>query len=241
MKGLCNFSIGAIDDKIGTVHSFLFDGQKWIVRYLVMDTGTWLPGRKLLIAVGALGQPNWQNHLFPVRLTKEQIEKSPSIDTDKPVSRQREIELHKYYGWAPYWGPGLGIPLGGVPSARPIESEHEKEAAKGDPNLRSTHEVSGYQIHAADGQIGHVEDFIVSDEDWVIRYLVADTRKWLPGRSVLVSPEWVQKISWDKQEVYVDATKEAVKNCPEYDPSEPVNHEYEVRLYDYFGRPAYWK
>jgi hypothetical protein len=240
IEGLSHCKIGAIDDEIGKVHAFLFDGRKWTMRYLVADTGTWLPGRKLLIAITALGQPNWEDRLFPVGLTKEQVKKSPDIDTDKPVSRQREIELHQHFGWAPYWAPACGVPASGVPVPPPTSSEETKEAAKGDPNLRSTREVKGYRIHAADGQIGHVEDFVVSDEDWIIRYLVVDTRNWLPGRSVLMSPEWVQRISWENQEVYVDATKEAVKNCPEYDPSEPVNHEYEVRLYDYYGRPQYW-
>ncbi|MBN1360452.1 MAG: hypothetical protein JW993_07665 [Sedimentisphaerales bacterium] len=239
LKGLSDFSIGATDEEIGKVHSFLFDSKTWVIRYLVADTGRWLPGRKVLIAVSALGQPNWEGRVFPVSLTKEQVKKAPGIDTDKPVSRQREIELHQYYSWAPYWA-GYGVPLGGTPVSPPVDPEEAKEAAKGDPSLRSTREVKGYYIHAADGQIGHVEDFIAGDEDWVIRYLVVDTRNWLPGRSVLVSPQWVRQVSWDRQEVVVDAAKETVKNCPTYNPSAPVNREYEIQLYDYYGRPKYW-
>jgi hypothetical protein len=240
MKGLSDFAIGATDDEIGKVHSFLFDGQSWAIRYLVADTGTWLPGRKVLIAVTALGQPNWEGRVFPVALTKDQVKGSPDIDTDKPVSRQREIELHQYYGWAPYWGAGYGVPVGGAPVPPPVDPDKAKEAAKGDPNLRSTREVRGYRIHASDGEMGHVEDFVASDEDWVIRYLVIDTKNWLPGRSVLLSPEWVREISWDRQEVFVDVAKDTVKNCPPYDPSAPVNREYEIQMYDYYGRPKYW-
>lgn len=239
LQGLHDFAIGATDAPIGKVHSFLFDSRRWNVRYLVADTGTWLPGRKVLIAVTALGRPNWEDRVFPVTLTRDEVKTAPDVDADKPVSRQREIELHRYYGWAPYWS-GFGVPMSGAPLPPPTDAEEAKQAAQGDPNLRSTREVKGYHIHATDGQIGHVEDFIAGDEDWVVRYLVVDTRNWLRGRSVLVSPEWIQKVSWDEQQVYVDAGKKIVKECPTYNPSAPVNREYEVQLYDYYGRPKYW-
>lgn len=240
LKGLRDFAIGATDESIGRVHSFLFDSETWTIRYLVADTGAWLSGRKVLIAASELGQPNWEGRIIPVSLTKEQVKESPDIDADKPVSRQHEIELHQYYGWGPYWGIGYGVPLGGAPVPPPADSDETKQRAKGDPNLRSTREVSGYRIHATDGDIGHVDDFIASDEEWIIRYLVIDTRNWLPGRSVLVAPDWVQKVSWSEQQVHVDVSKEVLKNSPPYEPTAPVNREYEVQLYDYYGRPKYW-
>lgn len=132
------------------------------------------------------------------------------------------------------------MPLGGVPMPGPEEPEKAQEAAKGDPHLRSTREVKGYHIHASDGEIGHVEDFIVDDASWVIRYLVVDTKNWLPSRSVLVSPDWVEKITWEDRQVHVNVTRKIVKDCPPYDPSAPVNREYEIQLYDYYGRPKYW-
>ena len=104
----------------------------------------------------------------------------------------------------------------------------------------STKEVSGYHIHAFDGSIGHVDDFIVDDESWVIRFLVVDTKNWLPGRKVLIAPLWVDAIDWESRQVRVDMTMEAVKNAPEFDPEAPINREYEERLYDYHGRPKYW-
>jgi sporulation protein YlmC with PRC-barrel domain len=106
--------------------------------------------------------------------------------------------------------------------------------------LRSLEEVKGYHIQATDGKIGHVEDFIVDDESWEIRYLVVDTRKWLHGKQVLLSPKWIQEIKWLESNVYVDLSREAVRNSPKYDPFSPVNREYEIRLYDYYGRPKYW-
>ena len=240
LNNLTSFAIGATDGEIGKVHSFLFDGSKWIIRYLVADTGTWLPGRKVLIAATALGEPNWDGRVFPVALMRDQVKNAPGIEVDKPVSRQREIELHQYYNWAPYWGGAFGP----VTMAAPRKAGSEKEvaeAAKGDPNLRMTREVKGYRIHASDGDIGHVDDFIASDEDWVIRYLVVGTRNWLPGRSVLISPEWVREIRWGEKRVHVEVARKQVEDSPPYDPSAPVNREYEIQMYDYYGRPKYWK
>jgi hypothetical protein len=242
VDNLIGFSLGASDGEIGRVYSFLFDNGDWVIHYLVVDTGRWLPGRKVLIPTKVLDQPDWQDRVFRVDLTKEQVHDSPQIDAEAPVSRQREIELHKYYGWVPYWGPARGLV---VAPEHPPQAQTEQGTAilvetQEESNLRSTRQVKGYHIHATDGQIGHVEDFIMSDEDWVIRYLVVDTRHWLLGRSVLISPDWVQEIGWDRQEVRVDVPRKTVEESPPYDPGAPVNREYEVRMYDYYGRPKYW-
>jgi hypothetical protein len=249
VKNLSKYKIEATDGSIGQVHTFLFDDRNWAVRYLVIDTGSWLPGRKVLIAPAALGKPEGQMEVFPIELTREQIKNSPDIDTEKPVSRQQEIELHKYYNWAPYWGGTLepiGIPY--EPAVLDINKQTEEEKSenkdtkgKTDPHLRSTKEVIGYKIHAEDGKIGHVEDFIVHVGDWIIRYAVIDTRDWLPGRKVIIPPDWwVKEIKWADSEVEVNVKKDAIKGSPEFDPAEPVNREYETRLYDYYGRPKYW-
>jgi hypothetical protein len=240
VKSLSGYKIGASDGTIGKVDGFLFHDFSWIIRYLVVDTGGWLPGRKVLISPVALVQPTADVKILPVNLTREQVKNSPDIDTDKPVSRQAEIELHKHYDWTPYWtGGGFAAPV--------IEpsSEEKKQAAvaakeKVDLLLRSTQEVIGYHIHATDGDIGHAEDFILDDEGWTIRYLVVDTRNWLPGRSVLISPQWIEKISWSDSKVRIDLLKDQIKDSPRYDPSSPINQEYETRLYDFYGRPKYW-
>ncbi|MGQ9572218.1 MAG: PRC-barrel domain-containing protein [Dehalococcoidia bacterium] len=118
-------------------------------------------------------------------------------------------------------------------TARRIEEEEARRRESEDPHLRSVKEVTGYHIQATDGEIGHVEDFILDDEDWVIRYMVVDTRNWLPGKKVLVAPGWVENIDWSESKVAVGLSREEIKDSPEYDPSAPVNREYEVRLYDY--------
>lgn len=249
IKSLVGYKILATDGEIGKVHEFFFDDERWVVAYLVVDTGNWLPGRKVLIAPVAVGKPNPALQMFPVALTKEKVKNSPDIDVDKPVSRQFRNELNMYYGWDSYsW------PLGGyhaVPHRPPSITEMDirgaqadrlvaEEKGQDDPHLRNTREVIGYHIQAADGEIGHVEDFILDDETWDIRYMVIDTKNWLPGRKVLISPNWVSSIKWSDRNVFVDLSREAIKKSPEYDSTAPINREFEVRLYDYFGRPKYW-
>jgi hypothetical protein len=238
-KELFGYSIQATDGDIGKAHDFFFDDETWAIRYLVVDTGDWLSGRKVLIVPSVLGEPKWESRSFPVSLTKDHVEKSPDIDIDKPVHRQQEIELYNHYQWVPYWGatmPGGFI----APAPDGTEKPEEEKKEEGDTHLRSAREVLGYHIHAADGPIGHAADFILDDRVWIFRYIVVDTKNWLPGRKVLISPHWVSGVSWKESLVYVDLTKDLIKNGPEYDPSAPINRRYEERLYDFYGRPKYW-
>jgi hypothetical protein len=244
LKDLQKYTIEAEDGEIGTADSFLFDDEFWMVRYIVVDTGQWLPGRKVLVSPMNIEKAYWWEGKIRVSLTKEQVENSPDIDTDKPVSRQNERRWLKYYGMMSYWEvPARGAP----PMVRPnIDKEGnrdkrgENEKESGDSHLRSSKEVLVYHIQARDGEVGHIEDFIADDDTWSIRYIVVDTRNWLPGRKVLISPQWVEKISWAIHKVHIDLLKDNIKNSPEYDPGQPVNREYETMLYDYYGRPKYW-
>jgi uncharacterized protein YrrD len=241
-KALIGYHLAAAQEKIGTVDDFLFDDTAWTVRYLVANTGGWLSGRLVLISPAALQRPEWQSRVFPVDLTRKQIEESPSILSDAPLVRQKELELARHYNWPVYWAiNGLGG-FGAAPIVTPIAPPQEAEAAADDnPHLRSTREVRGYGIHATDGNIGHVDDFIVDDDDWAVRYLVVDTRNWLPGRDVLLATDWIEEVSWPDARVVVCHSREEVKNSPEYDASTPVNREYEEVLHDYYGRPKYWE
>lgn len=241
---LYNYVLQPEDGEIGRCKDFLFDDQLWTIRYMVADTGKWLPGRKVLVSPISLGEPNWPSQVFPIRLTKKQIEEAPGLDEDAPVSRQHEARWTRYYGWPHYWaGPGVWG-TAEYPNAlftqKQLEETSEEGADDVDRHLRATKEVKGYHIDATDGEIGHVEDFIVDDETWTIRYVVVDTRNWLPGAKVLLSPVWVQSVSWPDRKVSVVVTTQEVKDSPKYDPSTPVNREYEVRLYDFYGRPKYW-
>lgn len=240
-KEIIGYKLLAVDEKIGSVHDLIFDDRTWTIRYVVADTGSWLSGRQVLLSPASFGEPDYSDRGIPVSLTKQQIENSPGIDSDKTVSRKYETDLQRHYGWPAYW---VSPPPGDMPYIPPPVPDEADDAEAVDYDneyhLRGVKEVSGYTIVATDGDIGHVEEFIVQDDVWVIRYMVIDTHNWLPGRKVLVSPLWITSIRWDERAVHVDLTQEAIKNGPEYDPSQPVNRDYEVRLYDFYGRPRYW-
>jgi hypothetical protein len=229
----------AEDGEIGRCHDFLVDDLNWTVRYMVADTRKWLPGRRVLISPIALGEPDWKDQRFPVRLTRQQIKEAPDLDEHAPVTRQYEIWYHQHYGWPYYWtGSGIwssGIHPKALYASRPHLGDEGPELDH--PHLHAAHEVIGYDVQATDGEIGHVEDFIVDDDSWSVRYAVIATRNWLPGKRVLVPLARLQSVAWDDRALEVDLTRDKIADSPEYDPSAPVNAEFEKRIYDYVGRP----
>ncbi len=249
-KKLEGYKIHAKDGNIGKVYDFYFDDRTWAVRYLVADTGGWLEQRQVLISPQSLGSPAWESEEFPINLSKEQIENSPDISNDEPISLHKEHELTTYYGWPDYWlGGGYYVPsLGVVPpvafntAEREVKEQEKSETEEGNHNLRSVREITGYNIKAADGSIGHVEDFIVDDAGWIIRYLVVDTRNILPGgKKVIIQLDWIKRMDWSESRVYLHLTKDQITNSPEFDPSKPLSKEYEQQLHDYYDKPTYWK
>jgi hypothetical protein len=240
-KTLKSYKLSAKDGEIGKVKEFYFDDRHWTVRYLVADTGNWLTGRQVLISPYALVAVIREEQHIAIDLTKKQIEDSPSLDTDKPVSRQFEEAYYGYYGWPMYW---IGPYVWGYYPYLVRNGETRKKPDRGekawDPNLRSTHDVSGHHIQAADGEIGHVEDFIVDDVTWTIRYLIIDTRNWWPGRKLLISPQWIERVSWSEKKVFVNLSREAVKQAPEYTDEFLLTRDYETGLHRHFNRRGYW-
>lgn len=243
---LNGFSIGAMDGEIGRVVDFYFDDQNWTIRYLVADTGTWLTGRKVLISPASFRAVDWDSGKIDVSLTQHQVENAPEINTDRPVSRQHEISYYNYFHYPYYWtGPGLwgpaAFPHGLVATGAEAEiASAPEEKDSQDVHLRSVNEVAGYYIEAEDGNLGHVDDFIVDDESWTIRYMVIDTRNWWPGKKVLISPQWVSDVVLSESRVYVDLPREQIKASPEYDGSPLISREYESRLYGHYQRSGYW-
>ncbi len=246
MSSLEGYTIQAQDGEIGKADDFCFDDFSWVIRYLVVDTGTWLPGRRVLLSPHAVTATDYASSTLAVSLTKQQVEESPPVSEDQPVSRQEEKRLVEHFDWPAYWDyPLPGVSMGAEPAAAIQESRAPRQETtvtkeQGDPHLRSVREVRGYSVAAKDGDIGHVEDFIIDEDDWVIRYIVVDTRNWLPSPKVLVSPTWFHEVRWDKSNVHVALDRATVKSCPRYDPNEPINQDYETQLYDYYGRPYYW-
>jgi sporulation protein YlmC with PRC-barrel domain len=240
-KDLSGYELAASDGKIGNVEEFYFDDQSWTVRYLVADTGGWLSGRQVLISPYALDPANDGRKIIPVDLTKEQIEKSPSLDSDRPVSRQYEFEYYPYYGWPGYWGGGYAWGMSAYPSrGQGGWSEASRRAGNEDLHLRSTSDVTGRNIQAKDGEIGHVEDFVIDDETWAIRYLVVDTTNWWPGKQVLISTRWIERISWEESKVFINLTREAIKNAPESTDQTLITRDHETKLHRHYNREGYW-
>jgi hypothetical protein len=246
VNDLKGYALLATDGPIGHVVDVLVDDRHWTVRYLVVDTGTWLSGRKVLISPIALGRPDWALQQLPVSLTKERVENSPDVDTQQPVSRQHEMEQLGYYGYPFYWegtgiwgaGPYPGL-LAGVAGGA-INSGPSPDAAEEDPHLRSCDALVGYQIHATDGDLGHVENFLVDDESWVVRYFVVDTSNWWGGHHVLIAPQWVARVSWPDSTVSLDLSREAIKSAPPYDAAKMFERQHELAMYEHYGRPKYW-
>jgi hypothetical protein len=246
-KRLKDFVIRATDGELGSVVELYFDDETWAVRYLVVDTGGWLSGRRVLISPFSIVRMDWDAMRLDVGLTKKQVQNSPNIDTHEPVSRQHEAAYLGYYGYPYYWdGPNLWgpafFPAGwAVPATASTEATAERIRKESkDSHLRSSEAVTGYHIEAADGEIGHVDGFVVDDEAWAIRYIEVATRNWLPGKKVLVSPSWIERVSWADSKVYTGLSREAIKDAPEYGESTPITREYENRLYFHYGRPPYW-
>ncbi|MBA3028630.1 MAG: PRC-barrel domain containing protein [Desulfobacteraceae bacterium] len=241
-KTIQGYKLASLDGEIGKVKEFYFDDQYWAIRYLVADTGNWLTGRQVLISPYAVVSVNKEDQLLAVDLTKKQIEDSPSLNSDKPVSRQFEEAYYGYYGWPGYWG---GSSMWGVypyivrDREKWIES-NRAEQASWDPHLRSTHDVSGHHIQAADGEIGHVEDFIFDDETWAIRYLIVDTRNWWPGKKVLISPQWIERVSWSESKVFINLSRETIKQSPEYTEESLLTRDYETGLHGHYHLQGYW-
>jgi len=240
-KELSGYKLYSRNGDIGAVKGFYFDDKFWTIRYLVANSGNWLLGRQVLISPYALADVWRDTKEISINLTKKQIEDSPSLESDKPVSKQFEEAYYGYYGWPMYWG-GPYV-WGSYPY---LEREGKDRLAttriKGDwdPNLRSTNEVDGYHIQASDGAIGHVEDFIIDDETWAIRYLVINTKNWWPGEKLLVSPNWINHVSWTENMVFVDLSQEDIKKSPKYSEDALLTRDYEDKLHRHYNRRGYW-
>lgn len=271
-QALTGFKLNGTDGEIGKVKEFYFDDHHWAIRYMVADTGGWLPGRRVLISPYALAGVSKEKKHISISLSKKQIEGSPSLDSDKPVSRQFENTYYAYYGWPMYWAGGYmwgsysyptisGTINGGI-GQEPENGQGDAPYTGGtsptdmrntealgnpgqnkntwDPNLRSTHAVTGYHIQAKDGEIGHVEDFLIDDETWAIRYMVVNTSNWWMGNNILVSPRWIERVDWDESKVFVALSRETIKLSPEYTEASLLTREYETGLHQHYNRQGYW-
>ncbi len=241
----------ASDGQIGPVNDVFFDDRGWAIRYLVVDTGSWLSGRRVLISPHSVHQPKFDHGSIELSLTQKQVRFSPDVDTHQPVSRQHELEFLRYYDYPPYWEGGDLWGLGGLPYeplSKVTEGAREANDAMlkrdfqpADVHLRSSEHVSGYEILATDGSVGEVKDFVFDEQSWAIRYMVVDTHRWWPGgRKVLIGISWADQIDWATKMVKVRLTREQVKSSPEFEGVGSIERDFELRLHDNYQRQPYW-
>lgn len=247
--------IQAQDGSIGQVSDLLFDDQSWVVRYLVVETGSWLQSRKVLISPISVLACHWDIATIEVALTRQQVKDSPDIDVHQPVSRQQELSYLSHFGYPMYWGGdgiwGAGVYPGGLMSGInlvpiPVHSDDqdvstiENQPERADPHLRSVASVIGYQIKAQDGDIGHVAGMLIDHTQWIIRYLVLNTSNWWLGHDLLIPPQWATDIDWASAKVTVPLMRQTIQDAPHYNADLQVTLEQELDIYRHYGQPTYW-
>ena len=262
LMDLQNYHVGATDGPIGQVKDFYFDDDAWVVRYFVVETGNWLSSRQVLVSPISVRHADWVSRTLSAAITREQVRHSPSIDTDKPVSRQNEEQYIGYYGYPGYWGssglwgadlypdalnPGLSG-LDSIPRTDRVERDRQLEVyladersrhRNDDPHLRSCKVVADYDVLATDGDVGRVKDFLVDDETWLLRHLVIETGHWWAGHQVLVSPRWIRAVNWADRTVKVDLDRASLQAAPAYDAKATFSREQEQSLYRHHGRSGW--
>lgn len=228
VTALEGMSVHATDGSIGSVKDTYFDDQTWTLRYLVVDTLRWLPSRDVLITPISIQHIDWRGHIVQLDLTRDQVERSPSVDWDEPATRRQEQAYLDHFAYPYYWSGPLrwgSVPF--PPSSRNAmqngpdlwwEQQGRTSDEAGDPCLRSTEAVSGYHIEASDGWIGQVQDFLFDPQDWSLRFLAIDTRNGWPGRHVLVAIDWIELVSWSERKAHVSMTQDAIKRAAEWHP-----------------------
>jgi hypothetical protein len=254
IKDFEKYMLRAIDGNIGRAKEFLFDDSTWEVRYVVVDTGSWLSGRKVLISPNSLNAIRGNDHVILADLTRNQIEWSPRLESDEPVSHQFEREYNSYYSW-PSFGGGI---FSGRSTAYPAGARARHSLSQGqyvanfgsvgktlheeklcDSHLLSTDDFKGAYIHALNGEIGHIEDLMLEEENWTIRYIQVENENWLPGRHVLISPQWIERLCWPEARIFVNLTTEAILGSPEYSSKIP-NRDHETRLFEHYRSRGDW-
>jgi uncharacterized protein YrrD len=247
IERLIGMPVSADDGEIGRISDVLFDDTHWAVRHLVCDSGGWLGGRQVLIAPHAVETIDWTQSQVHLRLSRQRIKDSPGLESGAPVSRQHEADLYGYYGYPYYWGGPLlwgasSYPLLSSMSPSPVQARPAGlAAANDDAHLHSARQVIGYQVKTTTEPVGHLQDLLVDDQTWAVRYLLVDTRNWWPGKHVVIPPQWITRLDWAAQVVTLDVDRDTVRDAPEFDPGNSFSRSAEVDLYRHYQRPVYWQ
>lgn len=243
LKDIEGYKVGATDGDIGHVKGFYFDDHHWTIRYLQVDTsGFWEAPNLVLISPAAFRQVEWATRRFHLAMSCDKVKRSPSFPMEGSPTRSYELDYYRYFNWPHYWGRSSAWGDWKTPQlmAAGASSHPSQEGGVDNANLRKVGDVVGCRIEGTDDELGKVEDFIVDDSTWAVRYVVVDTGNWWSGKSVILASHWIERIEEKQGQVFVNMTRETIRNSPEWKPDQPVNREYEARLFDYYGRPTYW-
>ncbi len=213
------------DGEIGKLIDFYFDDLSWTIHHLILKTGSWFSERDVLISPEAVLHTHWEPGILPVRLTKDQMLKSPDIESDKPITTQQEIGIYGHNLWQPYWGnsfytTGLWDINAQAQSSdqNKVKTDNEKDERNDyKRHLCSTQFVTGLHIQARDGDIGHVIDFIFEDLTWQISHVAVDTHNWIGGKKVLIPVRNIKEIKWSESKVLVNEKVESIQNGLPFD------------------------
>jgi hypothetical protein len=219
LKSLYGKGLHASDGEIGHIRDFYFDDKSWVIRYVVVDTGSWLLGREVLISPHAFGKFTSGGKTLPLIVTRQQVENSPSIESHKPVSHQYEIEYYNYYRWPVYWNGGALWGLGGYPIVLPPSKydmkSQQQHHHRADNHLQSVLAITEYQVKATDGTIGEVDGFMMNDKNWALRDLVVEKNHWYAGKKVLIPTSDIKRISYEQSEVRVNLSAAEIQHTPD--------------------------
>lgn len=231
LKNISGFKLHAIDGEIGHLVEILFDDQTWTIRYFVVSTSNWFSNEKVLVSPTFVNEVDEENKQLIINLSLEEIKNCPPLDSEKPVSMHYEEQYYRYFNWEPYWTNSPFFNVQPYLDEDYLDSDEQPEH----PHLRSSNEISSYVIHASDGDIGEAKDFIIQEPEWLITYLEIDTHRWIPGKHVLISPNWVEDIDWKKQQVDINLSCKMIDTAPEYDPTIPITLGDEQNLYLHYS------
>ena len=216
-------AVRGTDGDIGTLEDFYFEEDRWTVRYLLVDTGKWFSGKRVLISPMSVSG-EWGRTGVPLSLTKDQVWNSPEFKEGDDLSPASESQILAYYGYPDYWGSAslwgsfdsptalvTGVPVDAAPVAEKSGIDPEGR------NLRSVRKSTGYHLQARNGEIGHVDDFLIGEDSWRIRYLLVDTSNWIGGKSVLVGTDIVETVDRARGVLRVSDSREDIRLSPTYE------------------------
>jgi sporulation protein YlmC with PRC-barrel domain len=242
---LKTYSIRATDQRTGNVDDIYFDDEEWRVLYLVVQTGFLLTARQSLIGTNRVGRPDTDRGEVPVDLTAEELKSADSPQSDPPVSQQMPpaVAAQSMSAWPSFivgtgldYSPGLAQDQLSLAAA---EAEEAEEHA-GDSHLRSMAEVIGYTVHATDGEIGAVDDFLIDPRTWRLQHLVIDTGSWLPGKRVVITTDWIADVDWAERHIRVNAGTQKIEDAPPFDEVEDLKRSPTPDAMASYSALGYW-